>query len=232
MTLRDRIGLILSFGYLAVLSLVLALSLNTVRSWYGTAWFINSDGYLATAEHVVHGGTSFLVQYKKKFYFAKVIGSDELNDVAILKIAVTDTTAIPLKQGFEDGDNVDVLGYPAIEMKGQTLKSSRGDIYLSWFSSSMFTSNTYICKGSSGSPVVNSQGEAVGVLTKANMFWSYENGKCSIWGKGPLTKYLIELANRYKVKVKTAGKQFRTFKEISKYYKTNDSVVIIYGYTK
>lgn len=59
----------------------------------GTGFFITEDGYILTNHHVISDASSVKVTlYNGETYDAKVIGSDEDYDIAVLKIDVTGAT--------------------------------------------------------------------------------------------------------------------------------------------
>ncbi len=56
----------------------------------GSGFIISSDGYVMTNHHVVEGADEVVVKLTDKREFkAKVIGSDERTDVALIKIDAT-----------------------------------------------------------------------------------------------------------------------------------------------
>ena len=56
----------------------------------GTGFIISADGYVLTNHHVVEGADTVRIKLSDRREFtAKVIGSDEQSDVALLKIAAT-----------------------------------------------------------------------------------------------------------------------------------------------
>ena len=56
----------------------------------GSGFILTSDGYVVTNNHVVEGATSVTVKlYDGTEYDAQIVGTDEMNDVALLKIDAT-----------------------------------------------------------------------------------------------------------------------------------------------
>ena len=56
----------------------------------GSGFIVSSDGYILTNEHVVEGASQVTVRLVDQREFpAKVVGSDERTDIAVLKIAAT-----------------------------------------------------------------------------------------------------------------------------------------------
>ena len=82
----------------------------------GSGVIVSPDGYILTANHVVQGATeiSVKVQGDSKKYKAKVIGTDPLTDIAVLKIDASNLPAITLGDSsqLEVGDIVLAIGNP------------------------------------------------------------------------------------------------------------------------
>jgi len=72
---------------------------------YGSGVIISSDGYIVTNNHVVNGADEITVTLNERTeYPAKVIGTDENTDVALIKIEATNLPSIP----FGNSDNLKV----------------------------------------------------------------------------------------------------------------------------
>ncbi|SBV92660.1 putative periplasmic serine endoprotease DegP-like [uncultured delta proteobacterium] len=138
----------------------------------GSGFVISSDGYVVTNHHVVDGADSIAVSFgdagdKEKTYKATLIGSDKLTDLAILKI---DATGLPfLKFGDSDalevGEWVMAIGNPfgldhtvtagIISAKGRSIRANPFDSFLQ--------TDASINPGNSGGPLLNMEGEVVGI---------------------------------------------------------------------
>lgn len=137
----------------------------------GTGFFITDDGYMVTNYHVIEGASSVMVfdTGTKKEWAATVNKTDPLNDIAILKVNVQ-TKAIPLSNGFNamKGEEVLTLGYPVIILQGQEQKATFGRINaLSGPQGDIrfVQVDIPIQPGNSGGPLLNSKGEAIGIIT-------------------------------------------------------------------
>ena len=84
---------------------VVAISVKTaLGAGSGTGIILTEDGYIATNAHVVDGATEVSVQtYDGDKYTAEVIGSSEIDDLAVLKI---DATELPVAKF---GNSTDVM---------------------------------------------------------------------------------------------------------------------------
>ena len=81
----------------------------------GSGFIISADGYLMTNHHVVEGADEVTVRLKDRREFkAKVIGSDQQSDVAMLKIEASGLTAATLGDSskLKPGQWVVAIGSP------------------------------------------------------------------------------------------------------------------------
>jgi S1-C subfamily serine protease len=136
----------------------------------GTAWII-APGFVVTNNHVISGSTAIvLVSMSGEQIRAWPVIRDELNDLALLE--VSDSTklpaAIPLansKAGL--GSHVFTIGFPRVDILGATPKVSDGVIsVINGLHSDpkSYQTTVYIQPGNSGGPLLNMQGEVVGVV--------------------------------------------------------------------
>ncbi len=138
----------------------------------GTGFFISSDGCIATAKHVVSGLEQRNIEVQDKDgnrYEVEQIFTDDNSDVSLIKIKSSKKHPI-IKFGYfenlEIGDEVGVIGFnPGFDTpllhKGNV--SARG---LDENGLKMFTINSFVNKGNSGSPVFSLRtGRVLGVLS-------------------------------------------------------------------
>jgi serine protease Do len=144
----------------------------------GTGFIIRPDGVIVTNAHVVAGATNISVMLRDgTTYPAKTIGTDETNDLAVLKVDAKDLPVAPLG----DSDNLLVgewaiaIGNPYGFMLGNAEPSvtagvisgvgrnlvARGEGPSAYFD--MIQTDASINPGNSGGPLVNADGEVIGV---------------------------------------------------------------------
>ena len=138
----------------------------------GSGFIISDDGYVVTNHHVVEGATDVTVTLSTgDEYTAKVIGSDSLNDVALLKVEATGLPAVKL--GSSDklaiGDMVCAIGNPLgsltatltvgyVSGKDRQVTTDNSTI-------NMIQTDAAINSGNSGGPLFNMYGEVVGITS-------------------------------------------------------------------
>ena len=70
---------------------------ETTAAASGSGFIISADGYIVTNHHVIDGANKITVTlYDGKSYEAELIGSDESNDIAVLKIDADGLTPVVL----------------------------------------------------------------------------------------------------------------------------------------
>lgn len=146
----------------------------------GTGFLITEDGYILTNHHVVSDASSVEVTlYNGESYDAKVIGSDEDYDIAVLKIDVTGATPVVLGDSSKVaiGESVAAVGNPLGEL---TFSMSEGivscvnrAINVDGTPFNMIQVDCSINPGNSGGPLFNSYGEVIGIVSAK--YSSYSN---------------------------------------------------------
>ena len=128
-------------------------------------------GYVLTNGHVVENATKIEVTTKDNRRFtAKLVGSDPETDIAVLQIPPDNLTAVPLGDSdrLEVGDFVLAIGNPF--GLGQTVTSGivsalgRSGLGIEGYEDFIQT-DASINPGNSGGPLVNLNGECVGINT-------------------------------------------------------------------
>ena len=135
----------------------------------GTGFFVSEDGYLITNFHVVNGATSCMVRTKQGKFPARVVKSDEKNDLALLKV-IGNFRALRVGNSANAklGDSVFTIGFPNTDVQGIEPKLTRGDINsLAGIKDDPrhFQISVPVQPGNSGGPLVDAAGNVVGVVT-------------------------------------------------------------------
>ncbi len=86
---------------------------------YGTAFFVTRDGYMLTNHHVVAGADKITVTLNDRSELdAKLVGSDERSDVAVLKVTGRQFPALPIgdSNALKVGEPVLALARPLVSI--------------------------------------------------------------------------------------------------------------------
>ncbi len=137
----------------------------------GSGFIYTEDGYILTNYHVIEDSDSITVSlFSGEEYAATLIGYDESNDIAVLKIEATNLT--PVTIGDSDklnvGDDVLAIGNPLGELTfsltgGMISAKDREVTFSNNVTMRLLQTDCAINSGNSGGPLFNMYGEVVGV---------------------------------------------------------------------
>ena len=146
---------------------------------FGSGVIISTDGYIMTNNHVIDGADEISVTMNDNSnYSAKLIGSDPVTDIALIKIDAKDLPVIP----FGDSDQLKVgewvlaVGNPfnltSTVTAGIVSAKGRGNVFPSTGRDntqmkveSFIQTDAAVNPGNSGGALVNTKGELVGINT-------------------------------------------------------------------
>lgn len=144
----------------------------------GSGFIMRPDGVILTNAHVVAGATSISVMLRDgTTYPARTLGTDETNDLAVLKVDAKNLPVAPLGDsnnllvgewaiaignpyGFMLGNSEPSVTMGVISGVGRNLVA-RGEGPSAYFD--MIQTDASINPGNSGGPLVNADGEVIGV---------------------------------------------------------------------
>ncbi len=139
----------------------------------GTGIIMSSDGYIITNYHVVSSAQQIMVLLTDgQEYTACPVGGDETSDIMVLKIDATNLT--PAEFGDSDsaevGDNVVAIGDPlGIELRGTMtdgiICGIKRDVDVGDRTMTLMQTNAALNSGNSGGPLVNMEGQVIGINT-------------------------------------------------------------------
>jgi len=134
----------------------------------GSGFIVSADGTILTNAHVVKGAKEVTVKLTDRREFrAKVLGSDEKTDIAVLKIDAKNLPVIALgsTKDLKVGEWVLAIGSPfgfentvtagVVSAKGRSLPD---DSYVPFIQT-----DVAVNPGNSGGPLINTRGEVVGI---------------------------------------------------------------------
>ena len=171
----------------------------------GTGFFISDDGFIVTNFHVIEDAKVIDIQLningKIEKYRADVVVSDNINDLAILKITSNDfkmDKVVPFKLQFgsEDvGSEVFTMGYPLADVMGNEIKFTDGKISSKSGINGdirMYQISTPIQSGNSGGPLFNTNGNVVGIVSATLNRENYNSENVNYALKSNILKNLID----------------------------------------
>ncbi len=140
----------------------------------GSGFFISDQGYLITNNHVVEGTQSVnIVLSNGNQEKASIVGTDQYNDIAVLKAAGTVPAVATLGNSdlLKPGDTAIAIGSPLGDFKntvtvgvisatGRSIDTGQG-----YQIQGLIQTDAAINQGNSGGPLVDLAGEVVGVNT-------------------------------------------------------------------
>ena len=134
----------------------------------GSGFIISGDGYVLTNNHVIEGADKIIVRLTdRRELIAKLIGTDERSDLALLKIEATELPIVKLGNSdkLKPGEWVLAIGSPfgfdysvtagIVSAKGRSLPREN---YVPFIQT-----DVAINPGNSGGPLFNLAGEVVGI---------------------------------------------------------------------
>ena len=141
----------------------------------GSGFIVDNDGHILTNEHVVHNAEEINVTLSDgREFIGEVIGSDITSDMAIVKIEADDQLPFAKlgdSESLRVGEIVIAIGNPyglektvtmgVVSAKGRDISAgSEGQEYRN-----LIQTDTAINPGNSGGPLLNTEGEVVGINT-------------------------------------------------------------------
>ena len=160
---------------------------TTTAAASGSGFIISSDGYILTNFHVIESANSIKVTlYDGKSYDASLIGYDESNDIAVLKISAEGLTPVVLgdSDNLNVGDEVIAIGNPLGELtfsltSGSVSALNREVTLSSNVTMDLIQTDCAINSGNSGGALFNLYGEVIGI-TNAKYSGSGSSSQASI----------------------------------------------------
>jgi serine protease Do len=138
------------------------------RRGSGSGFIVESDGYIITNHHVIDGADQIVVRMADRREFeAELIGSDAQSDIALLKVDAEDLPTLELgdSKSLRPGEWVVAIGSPfnfdqsvtagIVSAKGRSTNQQQ---YVPFIQS-----DVAINRGNSGGPLLNMDGEVVGI---------------------------------------------------------------------
>jgi len=161
-----------------VVNIDVAGGANLTEFGSGSGFVIDTDGHIVTNNHVVEGADEIDVTFADgSVTTAKVVGRDTYSDLAVIKVDLEASKLSPLTLSDSDqtkvGQRVVAIGNPfglvgtmtvgIISGKGRTLPADSPSGGTSFSNPDILQTDAAINPGNSGGPLLNSNGEVIGV---------------------------------------------------------------------
>ncbi|MGE5403384.1 MAG: S1C family serine protease [Candidatus Saccharibacteria bacterium] len=132
----------------------------------GTAFVINPDGYALTNNHVVEGRKKVGVKLANGMTTsADVVANDEDNDIALIKLGVCNLPTLKLGSGrVTEGEPVMAIGAP-FSLDFSVTRGIISNVSRDLDGKKMIQTDAPLNPGNSGGPLINQNGEVVGINT-------------------------------------------------------------------
>ncbi len=138
----------------------------------GTGFIITQDGYIVTNHHVIEGANKVTVTlHNGQNFIATVIGSNDTNDVAVIKIQAQGLEPVTLgtSNQMQVGDQVVAIGNALGEFTASLtvgyVSGMDRDVSTDGTVINMIQTDVAINSGNSGGPLFNARGEVIGITT-------------------------------------------------------------------
>lgn len=156
----------------------------------GSGFVVSKDGYVLTNYHVIDGASTIKVAFVDgTTYDATLVGGEEANDIAVLKINADNLTPVILgnSDNLVVGEQVCAIGNPLGELTftftsgyvsalDRSITMENGEIM------NMLQTDTAINSGNSGGPLFNMYGQVIGITTAK--YSSSSSSSASVEGIG------------------------------------------------
>lgn len=144
---------------------------QTTSAASGSGFILSNDGYILTNYHVIENSSSISVSlYNGTAYDAALIGYDESNDIAVLKVEADNLIPVVLgsSEKLNVGDSVVAIGNPLGELTfsltaGTVSAKDRKVTLSSTVTMDLIQTDCAINSGNSGGALFNLYGEVVGI---------------------------------------------------------------------
>ena len=167
-------GLSLQEIYSRNIGSVVSISCSHLQSSStGTGVILSEEGYIVTNAHVVKGAVTISVQLTDdRVFYAELVGSDEITDLAVLRIEAEGLAPAQFGDSatLRVGDAVAAIGDPlGVEFRGTytngIVSAINRDVELDGRTMTLIQTNAALNSGNSGGPLINCFGQVIGINT-------------------------------------------------------------------
>ncbi len=142
-----------------------------VSSGAGSGVILTQDGYIVTNHHVIEDANTITVRIRSgEEYDAKLVGSDEQSDLAVLKIEAQNLTPAVLgdSTNLEVGDLAVAIGNPLGELGGSVtsgiISALDREMTIDGQTMTLLQTDAAVNPGNSGGGLFNANGDLIGII--------------------------------------------------------------------
>ena len=145
-------------------------SQQIIEEGAGSGIIISEDGYIITNHHVIDGARNVKIYLTNdEEYEAKIVGSDEKSDIAVLKIEASGLpyAAFADSDAIEVGDDAIAIGNPlgsGISVTTGIISAVHREIVIDNEAMNLLQTNAQINSGNSGGGLFNISGQLIGIV--------------------------------------------------------------------
>ncbi len=151
-------------------------------SSYGSGFVISSEGYIVTNAHVIEDMEYVTINLTSgEEVNAEIVGSDSKLDVAVLKIEADELNSLAIgdSSNVRVGEFIIAIGNPTgDELAGTTtfgiISATARTTNIEGVSNDYLQTDAAINPGNSGGPLLNLQGEVIGITTAKALYAGYD----------------------------------------------------------
>ena len=189
-----------------VVTIDTVLDYDTQEQAAGTGMIITSGGLILTNNHVVEGATSIRVTVEStgKTYVAKVVGTDQKQDVAVLQltgasglstVTFAPNAAVSAGQsvysvGNAEGTGDLVTAVGTVAATGQSLSLPADSTTKAESLTGLIQLDSDVVSGDSGGPLFDKSGDVIGIVTAAS------SGTADVTGYAINIKQVLAVADQ------------------------------------
>lgn len=158
-------------------SIVSILTSSSMGDSSGSGVILTEDGYIITNYHVVQGGSEVsVVLHSGRSYSALLVGGDQTNDLAVLKIGADGLTPAEFgnSEDLQVGDGAVAIGNPLGEelrgtMTDGIISAIDRDVRSEGNTMTLIQTSAALNSGNSGGALINMHGQVVGITNMKMM---------------------------------------------------------------
>ncbi len=165
---------------------------NEIGFASGSGFVIDKEGHIVTNLHVVEGAFEIQITFPSGVITrAEIVGEDSNSDLALIKVELDEDKLFPLVLGSSDtlqvGQLVVAIGNPfglagtmttgIVSGLGRSLQSLNATVTSNFLAGDIIQTDAAINPGNSGGPLLNLNGEVIGVNRAIRTFSSTEDNE-------------------------------------------------------